>query len=146
MIEEERTTGMGLWTDAREMLDAAKHLAASKKFELGQPLYYLLGHSLELAFKSFIRARGANLADLKNIGHDLDQGLIRAEQKGLGELVNLSEKEKAVITMINQYYKFKEFEYRVTGAKKYPLSSDLISLIERLLNATESTCIKSINF
>ncbi len=127
------------------MLDAAKYLAANKKFEFGQPLYYLLGHSLELAFKSFLRARGASLIDLKNIGHDLDRGLIRAEQMGLGELVNLSEKEKTFITMINQYYKSKEFEYRVTGAKRYPLSSDLISLIERLLNATELTCIRSIN-
>ena len=42
MVEESRTTGMGLWTDANEMLMGAKHLATVRRFELSQPLYYLL--------------------------------------------------------------------------------------------------------
>jgi hypothetical protein len=56
MADESRTTGMGLWTDANEMLAAAKHLAYAKGFEVSQPLYYLLGHALELSLKCYVRA------------------------------------------------------------------------------------------
>ena len=94
MADESRTTGMGLWTDASEMLQAAKHLSTVKKMELSQPLYYLLGHGLELGFKSFLRAKGAGLPALKKIGHDLVVGMDLAIAAGLTDLVAISELDK----------------------------------------------------
>lgn len=62
---------MGLWTDANEMLEAAKVLAGSGVHKVLGPTYYLLGHSLELAFKSFLLAKGKPHGKLRTIGHDL---------------------------------------------------------------------------
>jgi len=140
MGDEERTTGMGLWTDANQMLAAAKHLASVESMSLVQPLYYLLGHAIELAFKSYVRARGASLGCLKSIGHDLDLARERAQTAGLGDLVKLSPNDQATISLLNVYYKAKEFEYRVTGSKKYPHVEDLVALLERILSATKHTC------
>jgi len=144
MADESRTTGMGLWTDANQMLAAAKHLASVKGFEFSQPLYYLLGHALELSFKCYVRAKGATLSCLRSIGHDLDLALDWALTAGLADIVQITEKDRGVISLMNGYYKAKEFEYRVTGSKKYPLASDLIELVERILKATKSECRKSV--
>jgi len=143
MADEARTTGMGLWTDANEMLSAAKHLATVRKFQLSQPLYYLLGHALELSFKSFLRAKGASLDCLKSIGHDLALGFDRAQTGGLAELVQLTERDRQMVALLNIYYKAKEFEYRVEGTKTYPEANDLIELLDRTLNATRAFCANS---
>lgn len=144
MADETRTTGMGLWTDANEMLAAAKHLSAVKDFEFSQPLYYLLGHSLELSFKSYVRANGASLNCLKSIGHDLNLALDWALTGGLEKLVTITEADKQLVSLVNTYYKAKEFEYRKTGIKEYPHAKDLISLTERVLKATKSPCARSV--
>lgn len=142
MAEETRTTGMGLWTDANEMLLAAEHLATVNRLKLSQPLYYLLGHAIELSFKSYIRAKGATLDCLKSIGHDLVLAFDWANTAGLNDLVQLTEQDRAVLSMLNTYYKAKEFEYRVTGPKTYPNVADLVSLLQRVLEATEPVCLK----
>lgn len=144
MASDERTTGMGLWTDANEMLIAARHLTSVKSLEFSQPLYFLLGHSLELSFKSYVRAKGASLSCLRSIGHDLCLGLEWAQTSGIDELVQISEKDTALIQLMNVYYKAKEFEYRVTGHKKLPRAEDLIDLLSRILSATKTLCAKSI--
>ena len=144
MADELRTTGMGLWTDANEMLLAAKHLATVKKLEFSQPLYYLLGHAIELSFKSYVRAKGATLDCLKSIGHDLILGLDWAQTAGLGDVIQLTDHDRAVVSMLNAYYKAKEFEYRVTGAKTYPNVAELVTLLDRVLTATKAICLKSV--
>ena len=143
MSDASRTTGMGLWTDANEMLSAAKHLAAAKGFSTSQPLYYLLGHSLELSLKSYVRAKGGTLECLKSMGHDLDLCLDWATTAGLGDFVEITEKDRGVVSLMNIPYKAKEFEYRVTGSKKYPHTEDLFVLIEKVLSGVKSTCVKS---
>jgi len=44
---------------------------------------------------------------------------------------------------MNIPYKAKEFEYRVTGAKKYPHVMDLIALVEKVLKGIKAICAKS---
>lgn len=136
---------MGLWTDSNEMLSAAKHLAAAKGFETSQPLYYLLGHSLELSFKSYVRAKGGTLECLKSMGHDLDLCLAWASTTGIEGLVKITEKDRAIVALMNIPYKAKEFEYRVTGAKKYPHVPDLIALVEKVLKGIKAICAKNAN-
>jgi len=135
---------MGLWTDANEMFLASKHLATDKRFEFSQPLYFLLGHAIELSFKSYLLARGESLERLKRIGHDLNVCLDEAEKAGIVDLVHLSPTDRALVTLMNRSYKSKEFEYRVTGAKSIPFSADLIGLLERILHATRALCSKSL--
>jgi hypothetical protein len=143
-IDPSRQTAMGLWTDAKEMLEAAKILARSGVHKVIGPTMYLLGHSLELAFKSFLLAIGKSHDDLKAIGHDLKRAMKSVVDAGLSEVYCLSEKDNAVVAMLNQYYQAKEFEYRVTGFKTYPTTDDLIGLLDGLLHSTEATCAKSI--
>jgi hypothetical protein len=144
MSDDNRTSGMGLWTDANEMLRAAKHLMTVKQLALSQPLYFLLGHALELAFKSYIRAKGASLNSLRSVGHDLVVAKEWAITAGIEELARLDEQEHLAIKMLNEYYRRKEFEYRVTGGKSYPEAKLLAELIEKLLNGTHDVCLKSV--
>lgn len=135
---------MGLWTGAAEMLEAAKILAKTNALKVLGPTMYLLGHSLELAFKSFMLAKGKSLRDLVDIGHDLENAKELAVDLGLAEVYILSDRDNIVVSMLNEYYQAKEFEYRVTGTKTYPTTDDLIELLDGLLRSTEATCAKSI--
>ena len=144
MSDDNRTSGMGLWTDANEMLRAAKHLMTVKQLTLSQPLYFLLGHALELAFKSYIRAKGDSLNSLRTVGHNLVVAKELAVTAGIEELVRLDEREHLAIAVLNEYYLRKEFEYRVTGVKIYPEAKLLAELVEKLLNGTHDVCLKSV--
>lgn len=135
---------MGLWTDAKDMLDAAKLLQHKEEQRLRHPLYYLLGHGLEEAFKAFVRAKGGTLQCLKSIGHDLELARDWANTSGLSQVYSLNEMDDQALRMINPYYKSKEFEYRVTGYKSFPEVEVLIGLLERLLCAIKDVCVKSI--
>ena len=101
-----------------------------------------LGYYRDSPTKSYVRARGATLSCLKSIGHDLNLAREWAQAAGLGDLVKLSAADVAAISLLNNYYKAKEFEYRVTGSKRYPRTEDLIALLERILSATKRTCAK----
>jgi hypothetical protein len=68
-MTNERTTGMGLWTDAKNMLAAAKLVSADE--HLVTPAYYLAGHGIEEVFKAYLRSHGHSIGKLKKIGHKL---------------------------------------------------------------------------
>lgn len=144
MNDDARTTGMGLWTDANQMLRAAKHLMTAKEFELSSPLYFLLGHSLELSFKAYLRAQGVSLDALKDFGHNLESAKSSAAKSGIEAIVQLTGEEAAAIALLNEYYVRKQFEYRVTGSKVYPPAPLLVGIIERVLGATRNICAASI--
>jgi hypothetical protein len=63
--EARRTTAMGLITDAKEMLQAAKILHESGVWKVKGPTYYLLGHAIEVALKSFLLANGTSVTVLR---------------------------------------------------------------------------------
>jgi hypothetical protein len=65
MTNDERTTGMGLWTDAKDMLAAAKLVSADE--HLVTPAYYLAGHGIEEVFKAYLRSHGHSLGKLKKL-------------------------------------------------------------------------------
>lgn len=143
-VDPSRQTGMGLWTDADEMLEAAKLLDASGVHRVLGPTMYLLGHATELGFKSFILSKGRSLDDLKQLGHDLDAGMRSAIDAGLSAVFEVTDRDRAIVALLNPYYRAKEFEYRITGAKQYPTARDLISMLERLLRATRANCLDSL--
>lgn len=144
MKGDSRTTAMGLWTDAKDMLAAAKLLQQNESQIILHPLYYLLGHGLEEVLKAFVRAKGATLPCLKSMGHDLELARDWANTSGLAEYYTLSKEDNQALQMLNPYYKSKEFEYRVTGHKSCPETEFLIGLLERILNAIRDVCVKSV--
>jgi hypothetical protein len=144
MTGDDRTTGMGLWTDARQMLAAARIVSAESSLANSNPVYYLAGHGIEEAFKAFLRSRGQSINGLKNIGHNLDHALGAAISHGFENLCALSIQDKAMIGQLNGYYKAKHFEYRVTGYQSLPKPQDLIGLGERMLSSIKSVCETSV--
>jgi hypothetical protein len=97
---------------------------------------YLIGHAFELLFKSILLQCGVALAVLrsKKFGHDIIALENKIEEFAL---FPLSETEKALLSLLNEYYKAKDFEYHVRGAKQYPYLSELIHLGDRLFAAGE---------
>ena len=128
-----RTTAMGLFTDSRQMMEAARiiHLENDR---LTQPIYYLLGHSTELALKATLLAEGTSLSKLKyEVGHDLSEAATRVLDLRHNSISTLVQEKLPAIGLLNDYYKSKEFEYRVTGIKQLPHVADLLSFLDALL-------------
>jgi hypothetical protein len=141
--QDQRTNGMGLWTDAKDMLKAARLVLADESMSRSSPVFYLAGHGIEEAFKAFLRCHGKSLEDLKKIGHNLDCALNVAISNGFEELCPLTIQDKKMISAFNGYYQTKKFEYRVTGLYHLPPPKDLIDLGERMLTAIKSICVAS---
>ncbi len=137
-----RTTAMGLFTDADQTFLAAKVLMASDdrkvRRKVRRPIYYLLGHAIELALKSYLLANGETLDFVrKEIGHDLEKAASLVWWKDTGEVSVLLDSYKPDIKQLNKIYQAKHLEYRVTGSKRYPKASDLCDFLERMLPLIE---------
>src|SRR3972149_10301169 len=120
---DDKTTPRGLWTQAKSFASAADFLIGNGwKGPFDHPIYYLLGHAIELALKSFLRAKGKSLDELKGerLRHDLSAALKQAEALDLRAYVALRPDQEAAIQILSSYYKDKEIEYIVTGFKELP--------------------------
>jgi hypothetical protein len=141
---------LGFHRYSSEFYDAAKSLETTESYS---PVpYYLYCHSLELALKAYLLAKGTSKGSLKNkYGHDLEKSLHQAESFGLGNEFPLSSKERAHIALANAHYKKKGFEYfdvsalvsGLKGQRKLPELEVLDSLIESLLNGIKQTCLEA---
>ncbi len=134
---------MGLWSDSFEMLEAAK-VIKSHQPRLISPKYYLLGHSLEVGLKGYLLAKGYSEKQLRKIGHDLDKVLENCNEQKIGNHFVFTEQQRGMVALLNEYYRAKELEYRVTGYKTFPDDCELIEMIEGLLNAIKPLCRESI--
>ncbi len=104
--------------------------------ELYKVRLYLIGHAFELLFKSILLQHGVSLAELrsKKFGHDIIALVNKIEEYAL---FPLSGTDKALLNLLNVYYKGKDFEYHIRGVKTYPNVSDLVQLSIRLFDASE---------
>ncbi|MFT6910714.1 MAG: hypothetical protein ACJAS1_007447 [Oleiphilaceae bacterium] len=143
MNQSERQTGMGLWTDSREMLEAANVLMP-KGISLMRPIYYLLGHSLEVGVKGFLLSHGATQKDIRGIGHDLTLAIEEANLLGLEPYFQFTMEQIKSVKLLNSYYKAKELEYRVTGYKSFPDATTFAEMIHDLLVAIKPVCRVSV--
>jgi len=83
--------------------------------------YYLIGHSIELCFKSYLYAKNYNKNKLRNdFGHDLSKLLKECKTRKLGREVKLKKKEIAGIELLSITYKSKGFEYLEYGSYSFP--------------------------
>ena len=140
MTDPTRQTGMGLWSDAKSLIEAASILQAHPKFEISSAAYWLAGHGLEEVLKAYLLSRGASHRMLKAIGHDLELAVEAAILAGLESLRPLSVEERDLVGLLNVEYKAKELEYRVTGSKHRPPLDRLITLGAELCGATRAVC------
>ena len=143
MNQSERQTGMGLWTDSKEMLEAA-NIIMPKGMSLIMPTYYLLGHSFEVGIKSFLLSKGATQKCLRDIGHDLNKAIESSKACGIESYFTFSNEQVEMVTQLNKYYKAKEFEYRKTGCKTLPDPVNFAEIIKDLLESIKSVCRASV--
>lgn len=136
--EQPRTTAIGLVTDTKELLTAAKILQKSGEWTVMMPTYYLLGHATEVALKAFLLARGEGLEKLKNrYGHDIAKSAKSVVEAKYNAISSLVQEHLPEIELLNFYYKAKELEYRVTGAKSLPTREKLIAFLEAVIPLIE---------
>jgi hypothetical protein len=134
----ERQTARGLVTHAREFHKAAQLIADQvgtddvtdglKDSAYHNPFYYLCGHSLELSMKATLLAAGRTHDELRwPIGHDLDRCLSDMRKHYPGH--NCDE-HADMIALLNRSYLEKEFEYRMTGARRWPHVFPLLYVVD----------------
>jgi hypothetical protein len=126
-----RTQGVGTWRLAQEYLSAAKTLQPTWP-KTSFVSYYLYGHGLELTLKAFLVSQGSTLRGLKRVGHDLKRALRAARKHASFAPIVLTDKDRIVVSWLNEYYREKEFEYLVTGAKTLPSPDEVQQVCERL--------------
>jgi hypothetical protein len=108
------------------------------------PAYYLIGHSIELSLKAFLRGRGVPLKTLRSraFGHDLEALLKESRKRKLGNEVKLNKAEINAILLLNRTYKSKEFEYIVTGSVTLPTYAVISKTADKLSNGLKNICYK----
>jgi hypothetical protein len=139
--DTERTTSVGLARYATEFFEAA--LAVNDKLGKNDslvnvasvPVMYLFGHSIELALKAYLLAKGLKLKVLKyDYGHNLLRSFIKAKELGLIDVIALSTEEDSTLARLNTLYSTKQLQYIVTGTKQgVPCFEPLESLARKLV-------------
>jgi hypothetical protein len=120
-----KEAAIGTWTLARSYFEAGSKLGQDQdSFGLSMPAYFLYGHAIELALKSFLISQGTTAGRLKRIGHDLEEAMRIACMSDAFD-IHLSDKHKAVVRMLNPYYRGKELEYLAIGAKTFPVIEEV---------------------
>lgn len=142
---EERTTPMGLWRYSYEYYKGYTIIKKAEPSELSLvPVkFFLLCHSIELAFKAYLKHKGYTVKQLKNFRHNLEQLMDELNSK---HEINLSPNFVKVILDANVYYNSKQYEYFQSGYKILPdilnlenLARLFISKVEKKLRETIST-------
>jgi hypothetical protein len=133
------STPHGLLTYASEFRKAA--LAADEKlghrpgFELiaPVPVMYMIGHSIELSFKSFLLFHGRSDNQLRSIGHDLQKAMRKCKELGFRAALDATPEEVASLRALNVLYESKQLNYSEAGLKEYPVFGYIESLSKKLL-------------
>jgi hypothetical protein len=135
---ESRTTSTGMYRYALEYFGAA--VAAND--EIGDPgprrdvapmpVNFLLGQSIELALKAYLRERGFKLKVLRKLGHDLSETMKVAQNEGL-KVDGWSRGIEAQLELLSVPYKARELQYIRTGAKTFPTIDPLLRLVATIV-------------
>ncbi len=138
------TTALGLWRYAGTYLKAARTLddADPNPWFASHVSYQCACQGIELAFKSYLRAKGFSLKKLRKVGHSLGSCMEAAKAQGMRPP---SAQAAAAIAMIDRYYKEHQFRYIVTGMKQYPSLGDLLKAGAAILNVAASDVASAMN-
>ncbi len=137
----DRTSSMGLWTYAKDYMEAGYIVISNMPRALPPtPAYYLCCHAIELALKAYLRGTGASILNLKRIGHDLLKAYKEALRVGLKDIYELTPEQIDAIELVNNLYSNKEFEYIKVGFKRLPQIDVLYGTATSLVYALKQFC------
>lgn len=137
---EDKTSSLGLWTQANDFHSASCVLANSDHSHLIGPSYYLVLHSIELALKAYLRGYGFSLESLNKLSCDLRKTLNNAINSNLNSYIKLSAVDLKAISSINEYYKNKGLQYMASVDKSYPSVQLLAAIGSNLLVGIKQFC------
>lgn len=149
MRDEQRTLAFGLWRYAEQYLNAAlavqqpaESIAERLKQNISIPAYFLVGHSVELSLKAFLRAKGMSVSELasKRYGHNLESLVRESKRRKLGVAVRLKKVDVDAVLLLNQSYKPKDLEYIVTGSGQLPAYDVLAACATKLVRGLKRYC------
>jgi len=128
------TSPFGMLRFAYDYRVAAGLVHASPLMEKSSmPAYSLMGQALELALKSFLRARGVPMPYLRTkVGHDLSRALQEARALALHRMVQLHGFQVDGINLLSDPYRGHRFRYIVNVTLTLP-NWDFLDLSARLL-------------
>ena len=137
---------MGLSNYAMKFLRAAQILRQTEDHGF-VPTYFVACQAIELALKGFLRGSGATTEHLKKkIGHNLCLAVVEAENKGLNQIIQLSDHDKAVIEMIGAYYMSKDLQYALSGFNQFPHIDLVLQVADNLATKTRDFCVERRTF
>lgn len=130
---DKRTSARGLLNYAKEYYTAYELIQKqqpefTKSFAVK---YYLLCHSLELTMKAWLKKKGATYKQIKDMGHDLEKIMVVLHDD-YDLLFDAASQE--MISLVNQHYSKKEFEYALRGSKSVPVITDLAQTVNLLIS------------
>lgn len=99
------------------------------------PVLYLLGHSIELSLKAYLRQHGLTVHQLRKVGHDLGKCYRKAKELGLLSAWQPTPEQEAELRVLNVLYEAKDLEYIRTGPARWPRLEPLEALAADLFNA-----------
>ena len=144
-LDPEKTTPVGLVRYAEDFLlsSITVERELGPKIGAGQipavPSLYLIGHSIELAFKAFLLAHGVTLDRLiSDFRHDLQKCFNEAKSLGIENEFCPSEPERGAFELLDVLYSSKQLEYVVTGMKYMPLFPLVQAFAIKLLKVVSS--------
>jgi hypothetical protein len=117
---EARTTAAGMWRFAEEYRSAAEVVNQSTTDAFSAPAMYLIGHSVELSLKAFLRSRGATLGDLLDIGHGLQKLHTEALRRGLQRLWPEATMVADTIRMLDEVNENHAMRYIINETRSVP--------------------------
>lgn len=143
--EIDRTPPIALFLSGESFMLAARHLHAGLdadelrlRFEM--PVYYLYSHAVELALKSYLRARGISAKELKaNFGHGLRKLFQGCTEQGLVLRPVPEAFIPDMVEMLDDLGRHHEFRYVTTGFKRYPVLADVSTVCGMLFEAIGPT-------
>ena len=124
-----------LYVYADEFLFAAEELENSLNTnKVSTASYYLYGHSLELAYKSFLYTKGYDINQLTALGHNLENSLKECMEHGIQKSLDINTDYLRIVRGINKYYSKKDFEYMKRTTKSYPNLQDVNAVVKETVN------------
>jgi hypothetical protein len=134
--DNERTNATGLFNTARSYWRSAEHLNAAriKVTHPQAPVTFLFCHAIELYLKSYLRGTGADLAELKKLGHRVANLAKAAVASGL----KLEPQQSEILSHVDDADVAIEARYIVTGFKSLPTNEALASAAEVLDQAVSA--------
>jgi hypothetical protein len=118
LTKNDRTTALGLFNYARSYRGSGDYLLAAK-LKVTHPLApvtFLFYHATELYLKSYLRAVGKSVAQLRSIGHNIRSLAVEAKSNGL----LIDEEDDQTIQVISEDNNVIRSRYIETGAFSRP--------------------------